>query len=373
MASRTLRTPLCDLLGIEYPIIQAGTVPGGVPELVTAVSNAGGLGVLGASGAYDIDGMREAIRRIRASTARPFGVDLLLPARLETVDEDLAKVKRAVAQEYPAHAALVRGIKEEFNVPDATAPDYEVRYTPDFIRRQVAVVLEEQVPIFVAALGDPAWMVPDAHAQGMKVIGMAGSVRNALRQLKAGVDIVVAQGHEGGGHTGRIATMVLVPQVVDAIAPTPVVAAGGIADGRGVAAALALGAVGVWCGTAFLASEEAGITPLHRQRILEGRDQDFVVSRIFSGKPARSYKIPLIDRWNKSGLEPLPMPLQGLLQDDVLYGAEEADIQELISSSAGQSAGLVSKIRPARVILEEMVQQASDILNRLGSEVAQAG
>ncbi|MEE9199042.1 MAG: nitronate monooxygenase, partial [Dehalococcoidia bacterium] len=237
-----LHTPLCDLLGIEYPILQAGMVPGGVAELVVAVSNAGGLGVLGASG-YEPEVVREKIRWIKEHTDKPFGVDLLLPATMAEVEENKTEVKDSLAIEYPEHVAWVNDMKKRFNIPDARAPE-ESAYTPSFIRRQVEVILEEQVPVFVSALGPPGWMVPDAHAQGIKVIGMAGSIRHARRHVEAGVDIVVAQGHEAGGHTGRIATMVLVPQVVDAIAPVPVAAAGGIGDGRGLAAALALGAVG---------------------------------------------------------------------------------------------------------------------------------
>ncbi|MFN8557292.1 MAG: nitronate monooxygenase [Dehalococcoidia bacterium] len=324
MARGLLHTSICDELGIEYPIFLAGMstrkrVPT-PPELVAAVSEAGGLGVLGCS-SVEPEEVRQRIHKVRSMTSKPFGVDLLLPASRAEVATDREAVRAQLEREFPGHVAFVRSLREKMGLPEMKAEGSAM--SADFIEAQVRVVLEERVPVFAAALGDPAWVVPLAREVGTKVIGLAGSVRNAERQKAAGVDIIVAQGTEAGGHTGRIATMPLVPQVVDAVAPTPVLAAGGIADGRGVVAALALGAVGAWCGTVFLMAEESGIFPEHQDDIARSSSENFVVTRAYTGKTARDVRNVVIDEWEKSGLPFLPMPLQGVLMDDLTAAAEE--------------------------------------------------
>ena len=269
MGKRILRTKLCDFLGIEYPILCAGMGPSlvgektGTPkELVVAVSEAGGLGVLGASG-FSVEEMREEIRAIRKLTDKPFGVDLLLPSQIVSAGDQVRKG----SQEIPlaemiktlpkAHYEFILKVKEDLHLPEieALARLDSTVYRP---HAAVKVCIEEGVPLFCSGLGNPGFMVPDAHAAGMKVLGIAGNTKNVRRIAQSGVDLVVAQGYEGGGHTGRIGSMALWPQAVDAASPTPVLAAGGIGDGRGIAAALAVGCVGVWVGTRFLASEEGG-------------------------------------------------------------------------------------------------------------------
>ena len=285
MARPLLHTSLCDLLDIEYPIILAGMASKGdatPPVLVAAVSNAGGLGVMGGSG-LSLQELRHRIHDIRSLTEKPFGVDLLLPASLAEAEETRSAVFQRLQREYPKHIEFVRNLMREFDLPNAYAED-EIVLSPRHIQAQVQVVLEEKVPIFAAGLGDPSWVVPLAWEQGMKVIGLAGSVRHAERHVTAGVDIVVAQGYEAGGHTGRIANFPLIPQVVDAVRPVPVVAAGGISDGRGVAAALALGAVGAWIGTAFLVAKECNNPSLTRRR---SSGEDLKSSSLLGPIPAR--------------------------------------------------------------------------------------
>ncbi|MCS7207868.1 MAG: nitronate monooxygenase [Dehalococcoidia bacterium] len=368
MSTPVLHTPICDLLGIRYPILMAGmgTLRGRVtpPRLVAAVSNAGGLGVMGASSLAPEE-IRQRIRQVRALTDKPFGVDLLLPVSLaETGPTRLTTRRQALAwieREYPRHYAFVQSLWQEFNLPPLEHREEEPLRV-ERVRQQVQVVLEEKVPVFAAGLGDPAWVVPLAREAGIKVIGLAGSVRNALRQVKAGVDIIVAQGYEAGGHTGRIATFPLVPQVVDAVAPTPVLAAGGIADGRGVAAALALGAQGVWVGTAFLVALESDLYPPMQDAILQSSSEDFIISRAYSGKTARLLKNPLTEAWERSGLEPLPMPLQGLLMADLLEAAERAGRYDLLFNAAGQIGGMLKERKPAAQIVEDMVRGAVEVL-----------
>ncbi|MFN3974514.1 MAG: NAD(P)H-dependent flavin oxidoreductase [Dehalococcoidia bacterium] len=375
MASLVLHTPLCDLLGIRYPVLLAGmgTLRGRPtpPRLVAAVSNAGGLGVMGAT-ALSPEEIRQRIREVRTLTDKPFGVDLLLPASLAEAGPvritTRSQAMSWIQQEYPRHYAFVQSLMQELGLP-AVEHAHEEPLRTERVRQQVQVVLEEKVPVFAAGLGDPAWVVPLAREAGVKVIGLAGSVRNALRQKKAGVDIIVAQGYEAGGHTGRIATFPLVPQVVDAVAPTPVLAAGGIADGRGVAAALALGAQGVWVGTAFLVALESDLYPPMQEAILKASSEDFVVSRSYSGKTARTLKNPITEAWERSGLEPLPMPLQGLLMSDLLEAAERAGRYELLFNAAGQIGGILKERKPAAQIMDDLVRGAIEVLERLPTKV----
>jgi nitronate monooxygenase len=363
--SEFLRTQLCRDFGIEYPILLAGMGVKGratPPALVAAVCEAGGMGFLGCSW-LDADEVRRRIRAVRAMTDRPFGVNLLLPASMADAASDRAEMRARLERDYPQHVAFVRSLMNHFGLSPRLAEGAAM--SADFIRRQVDVLLEERVAFFAAGLGDPAWAVPLAHQIGMKVIGLTGSVRNAERQINAGVDYIVAQGYEAGGHVGKIASLALIPQVVDAVRPIPVIAAGGIADGRGLVAALALGAVGVWMGTAFLLAEESGIYREHQEEIARGVAEDFIVTRAYTGKTARDYRNAAIEAWERSDLSPLPMPLQGVLMDDFIAAAETAGRPELINNPAGQIGGLLTRRRPAAEIVSTIVEQAAEVLDRL--------
>jgi len=366
MARPVLRTALCDMLGIEYPILLAGMGSRGKatpPALVAAVSEAGGMGVIGGSG-LPADELQRVIREVRKLTGKPIGVDLLLPASLaKGAGTTRTEVRRQIQEKFPEHLAFVKSLMRQYGLPEVYV-DNEAVVSDNLIEQQVRVVLEEDVQVFAAGLGDPSWVVPQAHARGMTVMGLAGTPRNAERQKAAGVDIIVAQGHEAGGHTGRIANFPLIPQVVDAVAPTPVLAAGGIADGRGIAAALALGAIGVWVGTAFLVAEESAIGDAKQKAILDGRSQDFEIRRVYTGKTMRGAKTPIIDAWDRSGLEPLPMPYQKIMMDDFNEAAVRAGREDLISNPAGQIGGMLHARKPARRIVDELVLGAIDAVGR---------
>ena len=338
------------------------------PALVAAVSEAGGLGCLGATGMEPRE-IRAAISEIRALTTRPFGVDLLLPGDLESADAPRVAIREQVRREHPDHWRFVLGLYEQFGLDPDAAPEQEWALSPTLMRRQAEAVLDERVPVFAAALGDPRWIVPLAREAGTKVLGLCGSVRHAERQLAAGVDVVVAQGHEAGGHTGSITTLVLVPQVVDAVAPTPVVAAGGIADGRTVAAALALGAQGVWCGTAFLFAEEIDLFPEQRDQLARVEAQDLVVGRSYTGKPSRVVRNEITEAWRASGLDPLPMPHQTVLMEDFTYAAECAGRVDLVNNPAGQAAGRLTAREPARMIVRRLAADAARVIEELGAQV----
>lgn len=201
-------------------------------------------------------------------------------------------------------------------------------------------------------------------------MALAGAVKHALSHARKGADVIISQGYEAGGHTGTIGNFPLIPQIVDAVKPLPVVAAGGISDGRGVAAALALGAVGVWCGTAFLVTEECGIHPVYKQQILNGSSEDFVRTAYTSGHFARHYRSDVIKAWIDSGLEAMPTPYQGAAMDEIRRAAEAANRTEVLQVPGGQVAGMLSQdksAKPARVIVERMVEEAAEILNSIRS------
>ncbi len=374
MSAPVLSTRLCDILEVEYPICLAGM--GGrwtPPELVAAVSEAGGLGVMGGTG-MEVEALRGRIRRVRELTDKPFGVDLLLPVVTGSVDTSGGGGQPesqfdAVRRQYPRHAAFVDTLIEEFGLERADPPEPGETGLA-LARKQVEMILEEDVAVFAAALGDPAWVVPMAREKGVKVMGLVGSVRNAHRQVAAGVDIIVAQGTEAGGHTGRIATMPLVPQVVDAVAPLPVVAAGGIANGRGIAASLALGAEGAWMGTAFLAAKECGIYDAQQETIIRGRSEDFIISRSYTGKTARQYQGPIVQAWENSGLDTLPMPLQGILMSGFNAAAERSKRYDLVFNPAGQGAGMVNEARPAADIMTDLVSETVSVLEGMRERVS---
>lgn len=379
MGKRILRTPLCDMLGIEYPILSAGMGPtligektGAPVELVVAVSEAGGLGVLGGSG-FTVDELRVAIREIKKLTDKPYGVDLLLPKNIVEVPGG----PEAGPQEIPLSQALafmpqehkdwLNNVKKEMGLPDVEIM-VQMNTTTMRPNESVAVCMEEKVPLFCAGLGNPGFMVAEAHAVGMKVLGITGNAKNAKRMADSNVDILVAQGHEGGGHTGRIGTMALLPVAIDAAAPKPVLAAGGIGDGRGIAASLAMGCAGVWIGTRFLATTEGGALDINKQKIVESTDEDTRVSRAYTGKTLRASYNQFHELWDSSGLAPVPFPMQVLISSALLAGFIEVNKQAYVGGLAGQISGLIKEIKPARQVLEEMVEETVDILSRRLSE-----
>jgi len=257
----------------------------------------------------------------------------------------------------------VKKVKEELQLPDV---EITVRMNTTTMRPQEAiqVCIEERVPLFCAGLGNPGFMVAQAHAVGMKVLGITGNAKNARRMAQSGIDLLVAQGHEGGGHTGRIGTMALLPQAIDAAYPVPVLAAGGIGDGRGLAAALAMGCVGVWVGTRFLVTNEGGALAVNKKRIIDSTDEDTRVSKSYTGKTLRASYNKFHDLWDGSGLEPLPFPTQVLISSALLASFIEGKKDDYVGGLAGQISGLIKEIKPARQVLEEMVEEAVDILTR---------
>ncbi len=376
----SLKTPLCDLLGIEYPIILAGMSNGGgqdtaatPPGLVAAVSNAGGLGVLG-YGFHNPQEFDEGIRKVRSLTDRPFGVDFMVPAKFAEVgDKTNNELRVDIARDYPDHVAFVRDLMQEFKLEEVEIPENPPSNSEPVTRQKVEVMLDNKVPVFACATGEPPqYIVEPAHKQGMQIIGMTGAVRHAARQMAAGSDIITAQGTEAGGHTGNISSFVLIPQIVDYVKPRPVLAAGGIGSGRHVAAAMALGAQGVWVGTAFLASEETNIRDVHQKDIVAGRSEQFTTSKHRDGMTVRAFDDAIKRAWDNSGLQPLTMPLMSIVNEPLSVAAKAAGRIDLLTNSAGQIAGMVSERRSAKDILMSLVEEAEETIGQLQANLARS-
>ena len=352
-----LRTPLCETLGIDVPIISAGMGPIAGPDLVAAVSNAGGLGVLGCT-SMTPDEMRIVIRRTRELTARPFGVDLILPARLEQTGVRASDVADRIP---PEHWEVARRIAGELGVESPAAPGGGQRNALGTdAEAQVAVVLEEQVPVFVGALGTPAAFASRLHDAGIVVMSVVGSTKQAIQVARDGADVVIAQGTEGGGHTGHVGTMALLPQVLDAV-DVPVVAAGGIGDGRGLAAALVMGCQAAWVGTRFLATVESGLAGWQKAELLAAADQSPVISRAYTGKRFRLLPNRWTEAWEQAELDPLPMPLQPVLTAMTLgaMATDRGGRQGVSMNGAGNIAGLLTEVLPAAAVVEQMAAEAT--------------
>ncbi|MDN3565691.1 NAD(P)H-dependent flavin oxidoreductase [Paeniroseomonas aquatica] len=378
-----LTTRLCGLLGIRHPILLAGMGRASTPELAAAVSNAGGLGVLGAA-ACGPNQLRDWIRHTRALTDRPFGVDTLLPASVRRGAKPGNSGGPTAEEMLPQHRAFAAAFlaREGLEAPDqATIDHWQDRDPADrdgprplsqaFFEAQMEVVIEEKVAVYAAGLGNPGPWMERLKANGTLVMAVVGATRHALQVAEAGVDVIVAQGHDGGGHNSPIGTMALIPQVVDALGGrVPVVGAGGIGDGRGLAAALMLGAEGAWIGTAFLATDESGISPAQKQALVEGLDEGTTVSRSVTGKPARMVRNRWAAAYAEAGLEPLPMPFQGAVSTAVTVAGMAAGRAEIWGGFAGQGLGMIHGIRPAAEVMAGIVAGAEQALRRTGTIVS---
>lgn len=373
MADTFLHTEICDMLGIRYPILQAGmggnAIRGAVsnPELAAAVSEAGGLGVLGGA-PWSVEEFAHSVKVLKSLTNKPFGVNLVFPGGDAITGGSPEMLTAKIPQEYKD---FTQGILRKLKVEKAAhkpAPSHFFNLTREVSLRKLEIVLEERVSVLVYSLGDPGPEVIDAaHQAGITVIALAGTVRQAVRLKAEGVDAVVAVGYEAGGHSGYIGTLALVPQVVDAVRPLPVLAGGGISDGRGVVAALALGAVGVWVGTRFMTSHESATAPWMKKLALEATETSTTKSKFASGKPNRHLRCPWDDAWEEAAKKPLPIPLQGLLFWDYFASVTEAQAYEVSGETMGQGVGLIDSLKPAKQILDDMVAEAAQVHKELGS------
>lgn len=370
-----MRTKATDLVGIDLPIFAFSHCR----DVVAAVTNAGGCGVLGAV-AHSPEQLDVDLRWIEDEVkGKPYGVDLLVPERFVGADEgglDPASLAGLLPDE---HKRWVDELLDRYDVPPL--PDDlggrrhigGMRVDPKSMAPLLDVCFDHSPRLVASALGPPpAHFLDRAHAAGIPVAALAGTVHHAERHAAAGADLIVAQGSEAGGHTGQIATMVLVPEVVDAVGPRPVLAAGGVASGRQLAAGMALGADGAWCGSVWLTTAEAETPPPVKDKFLAAGSGDTVRSRSLTGKPARMLRTAWTDEWERDdGPGPLPMPMQPLL-----VGPAQARIHrvaatagtganDLVTYFVGQVVGSMTSVRPARRVVEEMIDEFIDAVQRL--------
>ena len=363
-----MRTPVCDLLGIEHPI--AGFSPS--EHVAAAISRAGGLGVLGCVRFNDPAELDAVLDWMDANTdGRPYGVDVVMPARVpaEGAVRDLEEMIPRTHRDFVEQTLRTLGVPP---LPDGTpAGDGVIGWLHSVARKHVEVALAHRARLIANALGPPPPdVIASAHARGMLVAALAGKAEHARAQVASGVDIVVAQGYEAGGHTGEIGSMVLIPEIVDAVGPrTPVLAAGGIGCGRQIAAALALGAVGVWMGSAWLLTSEYALmtaAPGVQRALLDATSSDTVRSRIYSGKPARllpRVRPPVLEQ--PGAPEPLRMPLQNLLVAEAHQRLMRSGQPDVVPMPAGQIVGRITEVRPVADVMAALVRETNEALDRL--------
>jgi enoyl-[acyl-carrier protein] reductase II len=311
-------TPICDMFGIEVPIFLAGMGQVAYAEVCAAVSEAGGFGTLGMVGSSP-DGIRDEMRRVKALTKKPFGVDLL-------------------------------------------------QALPDQVEAAIDVIIEEGAAAFIAGLGIPGPVIGRCHAGGVKVISMCGTVEHARKAEQAGCDVVVAQGTEAGGHTGKVAAMALIPQTVDAVR-IPVLGAGSIVDGRGFLAAMALGAQGVWMGTRFIATKEARAASQFKQRIVAARGSETIVTRCYSGKPMRVIVNPYVEEQelHPEEIRRFPEQLMRSAVGGVMnYVDDAATDPARTCMPAGQGIGGIGDVVPAGEVVRRVLREAGELVGALG-------
>jgi NAD(P)H-dependent flavin oxidoreductase YrpB (nitropropane dioxygenase family) len=367
-----MRTRICELFGIDVPIFAFSHCR----DVVAAVSRAGGMGVLGAL-AFTAEQLELELKWIDAHVdGKPYGVDVVMPAKYEGKGGEVDGSKEALERMIPPkHREFVAKLLEAYEVPPlppGETTESLLAWTGPGARSQVDVALKHPIKLLVNALGTPPKDIVDlAHTHGVKVAALVGTAQQAVKQVEAGVDVIVAQGTEAGGHCGEVSTMVLVPDVVDAVHPVPVLAAGGIGSGRQAAAALALGADGVWTGSIWLAVKESDSPPALIEKILAAKSTDTVRSRAISGKPARQLKTAWTEAWDKPDPGALPMPLQFMATADATARIHRfADkpgsrAKELLGTAIGQVVGRMNTVRSSRDVVYDMVGECVDTLEKL--------
>lgn len=342
------------------------------PDVVAAISREGGFGVLGCLRyGGDADEMHAAIEHVeKESGGRPFGVNVVMPVSSQVVDGDLGDLEDRLKAMIPEqHREFIERFLAGEQVPEDHDEDVRgvLGWTPQTGDVQLEVAFEHDIALLASALGPPpVEAVEEAHRRDIPVSALVGRVDQARTQRDRGVDIIIAQGTEAGGHTGEIATLVLVPEVVEAVAPAPVLAAGGIGRGSQLAAAIALGAEGAWTGSVWLATVEMALPEALRDMIVEAAAADTIRSRSLTGKPARQLRTRWIDAWEDPDTpDPLEMPLQYLLTSDALARMRAAGRHDLVGTPAGQIIGSLDGIRPVAEVLAAFAAGAGDAADRL--------
>jgi len=366
-----MKTAVCEMFGLQAPIFAFSHCR----DVVAEACLAGGMGVFGGS-TFTPEQLEQELSWLDAHTGgRPYGVDLLIPnGEYHIPDKFKADPESLLPRE---HTEFIDRLMEQHHVPplkDGEAAEIRLDYirTVAFTREEALLRLEvvfrhKMCKLVVSALGIPSpETVARAHDLGLKVGALIGKPEHARRQVEAGVDLLIAQGHEAAGHTGDLTTMILVPEVVDLVAPVPVLAAGGIGRGRQMAAALALGAEGVWCGTIWLGTVESEVSPEIRKKLYTATSGDTMISRSDSGKPARRLASEWMKAWNSpEAPKTLQMPLQGLLVSDARVRMARHKAEALLTYPAGQVVGLVNERTTVKQIFYSLLDEFGDTVERL--------
>ena len=371
-----MKTEICKKLGIEYPIFAFTHCR----DVVVAVSKAGGIGVLGAVG-YTPEQLKEELDWIDQNIGdHPYGVDTVIPQKYEGMDEKnpeqlLEQLQKMIPDE---HRKFVNTLLTENGVPEAPETNGPkgglLGWTEATAEPQIEEALKHtKVKLIANALGTPpASMIKKIQNKGVLIGALCGKIKQALAHKKAGLDFIIAQGGEGGGHTGEIGSIVLWPQIVDAVGDLPVLAAGGIGNGRQMAAAMSTGAQGIWCGSLWLTVEEAAAQPAEKELYLNATSEDTIRSKAWTGKPARMLKNKWTEAWeNPDNPDPLPMPLQGMITFDAMRRtsmyAGTGNTQDVSFNAAGQVIGQVNQIETVKDVMYRLINEYLDSIDRLHS------
>jgi len=368
-----MKTRASEMFGLELPIFAFSHCR----DVVAAVSNAGGMGVLGCAYQTPEQLAQELAWIDDHVDGRPYGVDLLMPNRYDTS----VPARITMDDLPPAQTDFLRQALDEAGIPPLPAGERaaligneldKLHLTPKQAGELLDVALTHPVKLVVNALGTPPRdMVDLLHGRGIKVGALIGKLEHAYRQRDAGVDLIVAQGHEAGGHSGKITSMILWPQVVDAVAPLPVLAAGGIGRGRQMAAALALGADGIWCGSLWLGTAESEVLPEVKERFFEAGADDAIQTRARTGKPVRMLRSALTELWERPDAPDfLPMPLQTAVMVESRLRVERARAREFLTHPVGQIVGDMQHASSVRQVIQDLLGEFVDAVERLNELVA---
>jgi NAD(P)H-dependent flavin oxidoreductase YrpB (nitropropane dioxygenase family) len=377
-----MKSPICDMLGIEFPLLAFSHCR----DVVAAVSRAGGFGVLGAT-AHSPETLEQELKWIDEHVdGKPYGIDVLIPENISTAGEKHVTWKSLESRITPEHRDFTKSLLKKHGVDlriTEVSADQPQPFDGETALRLLEVSFRHPIRLIANALGvPPKAMIEMGKAHGVPVAALVGAKEHAIRQVAAGVDILVAQGTEAGGHCGEVSTMVLVPEVIKAIKPirdVPVLAAGGIMTGKQMAACMAMGAAGAWTGSVWLATTESETSEIFREKMIAASSRDAIRSKGRTGKPARQLRSVWTDAWDRGPDSPgaLPMPLQSLISRDAFASidrsaaAGNAQARDLVSYFVGQGVGLIDSVKSAGAVVQEFKEdfaEAAECLNGLVSE-----
>lgn len=377
-----MKSPICDMLGIEFPLLAFSHCR----DVVAAVSRAGGFGVLGAT-THSPESIEQELKWIDDHVdGKPYGLDVLIPENISTAGEKDVTWKSLEARVTPAHRDFARSLLKKYGVELTTTSVPSDQPQPFDGQRALEVLdasFRHPIRLIANALGvPPKAMIEMGRKHNVPVAALVGAKEHAIRQVAAGVDILVVQGTEAGGHCGEVSTMVLVPEVIKAIRPirdVPVLAAGGIMTGRQMAACMAMGAAGVWTGSVWLATVESETSEIFREKMIAASSRDAVRSKGRTGKPARQLRSVWTDAWDRGEDSPgaLPMPLQSIISRDAFASIDRsaasgnAAARDLVSYFVGQGVGLIDSVKSAGAVVQEFKEDFIDAVEHLNALVAE--